>query len=415
MSIANLGNYETSGTDTRVRHFFSTHEGAGANVAPSSAFEAADLRIYRAAAGAAFSATQRSSASGITMTSPFDSLVGFHALDIDLTDNTDAGFYAEGYLYAIVLSPDETIDSQAITGLTLAYFTIGLPKVDVRQVNGDDATESTMSEATIAAAVEATFPTNFSTLLITSDGYISRVVLCDTITTYTGNTPQTADSNVILAHGTYGNAAIKTQTAAIEVDTADIQSRLPAALVSGRMDSYTGAMGNNVLTAAVIAANAIDADSINQDALDAIAGEMATTDDFYAALLADMDVSGSIGKAFQDMFAGTTPVYANMTQIDSNATAAARLGQMFTATRLIIVDDASFSPTTTAFDTDQTTDAQARYTEQVLFALDGNNTGYTVRVTGYSYAAGKVRLTVDTLPAAPADGHRFLLMGRIEQ
>lgn len=123
-----------------MRFQFSTHNAAGANVAPSSAFEAADLRIYKATDGAAFSATQRSSANGITMTSPFDSLTGYHDVDIDLTDNTDSGFYAAGSLYAVVLAPDETVDSQALTGVVLAYFEIGVQPVNVTHFGGSAGT-----------------------------------------------------------------------------------------------------------------------------------------------------------------------------------------------------------------------------------------------------------------------------------
>lgn len=39
-----------------------------------------------------------------------------------------------------------------------------------------------------------TFPTNFGVLGVNSSGHISRVVLTDTVTTYTGNTPQTGDA-----------------------------------------------------------------------------------------------------------------------------------------------------------------------------------------------------------------------------
>lgn len=122
-----LGQFSNSFVKTHVGFQFSTFDAAGANVAPSSAFEAADLRIYRRAYNAANSATQRSSASGVTMTSPFDSLTGYHDVDIDLTDNTDAGFYAPGYIYTVVLSPDETVDSQTITGVVLAKFEIVTP------------------------------------------------------------------------------------------------------------------------------------------------------------------------------------------------------------------------------------------------------------------------------------------------
>lgn len=43
----------------------------------------------------------------------------------------------------------------------------------------------------------------------------------------------------------------------IQSDTEDIQSRLPAALVGGRMDASVGAMAANVLTAAALAADAV--------------------------------------------------------------------------------------------------------------------------------------------------------------
>lgn len=139
MSI-HLGFYNTATTRTHVRFTFSTHAAAGGNVAPNSAFEAADLRIYRANDSAANSATQRSSANGITMTSPFDSLTGVHDVDIDLTDNTDAGFYAAGYQYTVVLAPDETVDGQTITGIMLAYFEIGVQPVNVAQFGGTAGT-----------------------------------------------------------------------------------------------------------------------------------------------------------------------------------------------------------------------------------------------------------------------------------
>lgn len=48
-------------------------------------------------------------------------------------------------------------------------------------------------------------------------------------------------------------AAVKTETASIQTDTNDIQTRIPAALVSGRMDSSVGAMAANVMTAAAAA------------------------------------------------------------------------------------------------------------------------------------------------------------------
>ena len=100
------------------------------------------------------------------------------------------------------------------------------------------------------------------------DGYdpsankVQGVVLVDTVTTYTGNTPQTGDAYARLgapagASTAADIAAVKTQTAAIETDTQDIQGRLPASLVSGRMDSSVGAMAANTVTASALAADAV--------------------------------------------------------------------------------------------------------------------------------------------------------------
>jgi hypothetical protein len=91
--------------------------------------------------------------------------------------------------------------------------------------------------------------------------------------------------------------AIKTQTAAIEVDTQDIQSRIPAALVSGRIDSSVGAMAANVLTATAINADAITAAKVAADVTTEIQSGLATAanlatvagylDTEIAAILAD--------------------------------------------------------------------------------------------------------------------------------
>lgn len=77
---------------------------------------------------------------------------------------------------------------------------------------------------------------------------------------------------VDLANGTDGLGAIKTDTAAILVDTGTtLDARIPAALVSGRMDSSTGAMAADVVTAAAVAAGAIDAATFAAGAIDAAA------------------------------------------------------------------------------------------------------------------------------------------------
>lgn len=166
--LGHIGFYNTATIRTHVRFQFSTHAAAGGNIAPLSAFEAADLRIYKATDGAAFSATQRSSSAGITMTSPFDSLTGVHDVDIDLTDNTDSGFYAAGSSYTVVLSPDsETVDGQTITGVVLCYFEIGPQPVNVTQWGGS---------ATPVTNINTIYNTDYATVYdSTNKAFLSKL------------------------------------------------------------------------------------------------------------------------------------------------------------------------------------------------------------------------------------------------
>ena len=85
------------------------------------------------------------------------------------------------------------------------------------------------------------------------------------------------DATLSQTQGTFGQAVgdpvLDTDTIyalanTIQADTDDIQTRLPAALVSGRMDASVGAMAADVVTAAAIAAGAIDAATFAAGAID---------------------------------------------------------------------------------------------------------------------------------------------------
>src|SRR3990167_8533456 len=90
-----------------------------------------------------------------------------------------------------------------------------------------------------------------------------------TIDTYTGNTKQTGDNFVRLgapagASVSADVAAVKAETASIQTDTNDLQSRTPAALVGGRMDSSLGAVAAGVDLSATMKA------SVNTEVVDAL-------------------------------------------------------------------------------------------------------------------------------------------------
>ena len=70
-----------------------------------------------------------------------------------------------------------------------------------------------------------------------------------------------------VAGATTDVSALATNVAAILVDTGTtLDGRLPAALVSGRIDASVGAMASGVVTAAAVATGAIDADALAADA-----------------------------------------------------------------------------------------------------------------------------------------------------
>jgi hypothetical protein len=82
--------------------------------------------------------------------------------------------------------------------------------------------------------------------------------------------------------------AIAAGIAAVQADTDDLQTRVPAALVGGRMDSSVGAMAANVVTAGALAADAVDE----------------IVDQVWNEILADHLAAGSTGKALADAAVG---------------------------------------------------------------------------------------------------------------
>ena len=104
----------------------------------------------------------------------------------------------------------------------------------------------------------------------------TRILTAATNITSTGGTtvPQTGDSYARI--GAPVGASVSADIAGVQSDTDNIQTRLPAALVSGRMDSNMQAAANGVITAAVIATDAIDADALATDAITEIQSGLST-------------------------------------------------------------------------------------------------------------------------------------------
>lgn len=112
-----LGTFTTADT---VYIPFNTFNAAGASVTITG-LAVTDIEVYKDG-----SATQRASDAGYALLDgdgiDFDGITGIHGFSIDLSDNTDAGFYGDGEFWVVVASI--TVDGQTVN-LVAATFSIG--------------------------------------------------------------------------------------------------------------------------------------------------------------------------------------------------------------------------------------------------------------------------------------------------
>lgn len=105
-------------------------------------------------------------------------------------------------------------------------------------------------------------------------------------TQFTTVTSATTGINTKL--GTPAGASVSVDIAAVKTDTAAISTRIPAALVSGRIDASVGAMAANVVTATAIASGAITSAKFAANALDAVWSTAARTLTSLTGVAADI-------------------------------------------------------------------------------------------------------------------------------
>jgi hypothetical protein len=204
------------------------------------------------------------STAGVTLTADFDSVTGLNHFAIDTS--ADGTFYAAGSFFDIVITTG-TVDSVSVVGSVVASFTL--------------RKDSSLKPTTAARTLDVT---------ATGEAGIdwANIGAPTTTVNLSGTTVKTATD--------------------VETDTADIQTRLPAALVSGRMDSSVGAMAANVLTATAINADAFTAAKFAADvttefqtglataaSLTTVEGKIDTIDGIVDAILVDTAEIGAAG------------------------------------------------------------------------------------------------------------------------
>ncbi len=189
---------------TTVVCMFTTHDSTGAPVAPLSTFEAADVRIYKNGVN-----TEKTSTNGVTMTSPFDTVTGLHCVTLDTSNDTgDSGFWTTGggSIYTIVLVPDtETVGGIAVTKV-IGQFRLKLT-----------------ADTAPTAAVNAAAVWDLDATAHQTQGTFGQAIgdpAADTNTIY----------KAVVTDAT--GATVGVDVVAVQADTDDIQTRIPAALTS---------------------------------------------------------------------------------------------------------------------------------------------------------------------------------------
>ena len=132
MSLNDLGDVPAGSV---LPLMWTSHDVATGANETMSALAVGDILIYKGT-----SMTQRASTAGFVLLDTdgidLDTLTGVNGVSIDLGDNTDAGFYAAGSFYNVIVGP-VTIDVQTVYihlatfRIVLAETVAGEPKVDV--------------------------------------------------------------------------------------------------------------------------------------------------------------------------------------------------------------------------------------------------------------------------------------------
>lgn len=120
--------------------FFATYGKTNGESITLTGLAVTDIEIYKGT-----SITQRASDAGYALIDTdgidVDGVTGIHAFSIDTGDNTDAGFYAAGSYYTVVVSA-VTVDSQTVNFIAATFRCVtaesvaSQPKVDVAAFGG---------------------------------------------------------------------------------------------------------------------------------------------------------------------------------------------------------------------------------------------------------------------------------------
>lgn len=169
-----LGDFPTGATIFIPFHTFNS---SGASVTISG-LAVTDIEVYKGA-----SMTQRASDAGYALVDTdgidLDTITGIHGFTIDTSDNTDAGFYAAGNDYTVVVSAI-TVDSQTVNFIAARF------SIDNRAL-----LRPTVAQRTLDVTTGGNAGVDFDNIAMTGNGPFPAFGIIDI------GTAQAADANGI--------------------------------------------------------------------------------------------------------------------------------------------------------------------------------------------------------------------------
>lgn len=230
------------GSTIRMQFVSTNPDGGGAPVAPSSAFAASDIRIYKDG-----SASEKTTTNGITVTSPFDSITGLHLVEIDTSNSTgDSGFWASGSVYHVRLVTAKTVATYSVSGLLIGEFSLELQTADVRKFGGTAGT-FTSGKPDVQAAASVSGAVGSVTGAVGSvtgnvGGNVNGNVV-GSVASVTGNVGGNVSGNVSGSVGSV-TGAVGSVTGSVGSVVGNVGGSV--ASVAGAVGSVTGNVGGDV-------------------------------------------------------------------------------------------------------------------------------------------------------------------------
>lgn len=228
---------------------FDTFDGGTGASITLTGLAVTDIEVYKDGL-----VTQRASDSGYTLLDTdgidFDTITGIHGFSIDLSDNTDAGFYTVGPWYHVVVS-SVTIDAQTVNFVACAFRIVSA----ARGMAGT-ALPAAAADAAGGLPISDAGGLDLDAILDNLDAAVSTRAAPADVPSAAANADAVWDEAKAghVGVGSFGEEvqahALTSEVAAVETDTQDIQARLPATLVGGRMDSDVGAKSGDVALSA---------------------------------------------------------------------------------------------------------------------------------------------------------------------